>query len=70
MKAKVLIRVDRDSALEAVRTLDALGEALLENDARWSKELRRRYRQARRDLVRAIGWAAQTTGVADLAVVD
>jgi hypothetical protein len=69
MKAKVLVQVDRDSALEAIRTLDALGVALLEHERDWPKKLRRRYREARANLVDAIGWAAQANGV-DLAVLD
>jgi hypothetical protein len=32
MKAKVLIGVERDAALDAIRTLDALGTALKERD--------------------------------------
>lgn len=70
MRAKVLIRVDRDSALEAIRTLDALGTALLEHEPALPKELRRRYKGVRRDLVRALGWTAYSTGLADLATIE
>jgi len=70
MKAKVLVQVERDSALEAIRTLDALSVALLEYEHSWPKKLRRRYKEARRNLVDAIGWAAQANGVADVAILD
>jgi hypothetical protein len=70
MKAKVLVRVDRDAALEAIRTLDALGDALREHEPKWPKKLKRKFKEARRELVLAIGVAAHSTGVADLAVTD
>lgn len=70
MKAKILVSVDRDAALEAIRTLDALGVALLEYETRRPKKLRSRYQEARRDLVRAVGCRAHTSGVADLALFD
>lgn len=70
MRAKVLIRVDRNAALEAIRTLDALGTALLAHETALPKDLRRRYKGVRRDLVRALGWTAHSAGLADLAVVD
>ncbi|MEJ0028190.1 MAG: hypothetical protein WDN01_19350 [Rhizomicrobium sp.] len=63
MKAKVLVPVDRDAAVEAIRALDALGDALRETG--WPKKLKRQYRQARRDLVDAIGYAALFAGIAD-----
>jgi hypothetical protein len=69
MKAKVLIHVDREAALEAIRTLDALGEALLEAEHDWPKKLKRKYRHARRDLVHAIGYAALFAGVSDRPVI-
>jgi hypothetical protein len=65
MKAKVLIHVDREAALEAIRTLDALGEALREGEVDWPKKLKRKYRHARRDLIQAIGYAALFAGVSD-----
>ncbi len=66
MKAKILVRVERDAALDAIRTLDALGDALAEHEPRWPKQLKRQYRQARDELVRAVGQRAHTSGVADL----
>jgi hypothetical protein len=70
MKAKVLVRVDRDAALEAIRTLDALGDALREHEPHWPRKLKRKFKSARRELVLAIGVAAHSTGVAELAVTD
>ena len=70
MKAKILVRVDRDAALEAIRTLDALGNALREHEPKWPKKLKRKYKDARRELVLAIGVAAHSTGIADLALSD
>ena len=66
MKAKVLVPVDRNTALEAIRALDALGAALSEHDRNLPKALRRQYMDARRDLVDAVGLAAFTTGLAAL----
>jgi hypothetical protein len=66
MKAKVLVKVEREAALEAIRTLDALGAALGEDSARWPKRLKRRYKQARSELVTALGWWAQNHGLAVL----
>jgi hypothetical protein len=68
MKAKVLVPLDRDAAIEAIRALDALGEAL--RDSGWPRKLKRQYRHARRDLVDAIGHAALFSGIAEQAVVD
>ncbi|HEY0301472.1 MAG TPA: hypothetical protein VGC36_09080 [Rhizomicrobium sp.] len=70
MKAKVLVRVDRDAALEAIRALDALGDALREVEPNWPKPLKRKYKDARRELVHAIGYAADFSGIADCAVID
>ncbi|HJW39918.1 MAG TPA: hypothetical protein VJ476_01675 [Rhizomicrobium sp.] len=70
MKAKVLVHVDRDKALEAIRALDALGGALCELDADWPKSLKRKYKEARHGLLHAIGYAALTTGISDHAVID
>jgi hypothetical protein len=68
MRAKVLVQVDRNSALEAIRTLDAMGSALLAHERELPKKLRRRYKDVRRDLVRALGFTAHSSGVADLAL--
>lgn len=70
MKAKVRIHVDRDAALKAILALDALGDALKASDADWPKPLKRAYRDARRDLVRAVGYAANIHGLADLPLID
>jgi hypothetical protein len=63
MKAKVLVPVDRNAALEAIRALDALGDALRAYEARWPKSLKRQVRDARRDLLDAVGIAAFTNGI-------
>jgi len=68
MKAKILVPVDRDAAVEAIRALDALGDAL--RDIGWPKRLKRQYKDARRDLVLAIGYAANFSGIAERAVID
>ena len=68
MKAKVLVPVDRDAAVEAIRALDALGDALRETG--WPKKLKRQYKDARRDLVDAIGYAALFAGISENAVID
>ncbi len=64
MKAKIRVHVDRDAALQAIRTLDALGGALRELKPDWPKHLRRQYRDARRELIDAVGIAASTAGIA------
>jgi hypothetical protein len=64
MKAKIVVQVERDAALEAIRTLDALGAALKESEARWPKRLKRRYKQARTQLVESLGWWARSHGLA------
>jgi hypothetical protein len=66
MKARILVRVERDAALQALCTLDALGAALREQDARWPKRLKRQYKQARNELVRAIGRRAEIESQAAL----
>jgi hypothetical protein len=63
MKAKVLVPVDRNAALEAIRALDALRDALREYEAHWPKALKRQYRDARRDLLDAVGIAAFHNGI-------
>ncbi len=68
MKAKILVPVERDAAVEAIRALDALGEALREIG--WPKKLKRQYKDARRELVDAIGSAALFAGIADSAAAD
>jgi hypothetical protein len=70
MKAKIRVQVDRDAALDAIRALDAMGSALLDADPDWPKSLKRQYKDARRLLLDAVGYAAMTAGVADLAVID
>ena len=70
MKAKILLRVDRDTALEAIRTLDALKGALQDGEAKWPKRLKRQYEKARRDLVDAAGWWAQANGLSDRTAFD
>ena len=67
MKAKILVKVDRDAALDAIRTLDALSGALKNSQSRWPKRLKRQYEKARQDLVSAAGLWAQCNGlVSDL----
>ena len=61
MKAKILVRVERDTALDAIRALDALGAALIARDPHWPKHLKRQYKQAREELVQAVGWRALGT---------
>lgn len=70
MKAKVLVPVDRNAALEAIRALDALRAALREYEPRLPKTLRRQVRDARRDLMDAIGIAAFSHGIDTLAAFD
>ncbi len=70
MKAKIRVHVDRDAALEAIRALDAFGDMLREADLDWPKSLKRKYKDARRELVHAIGYAANFAGIADHAVID
>ena len=67
MKAKVLVHVDRDAALAAIRTLDAMGEALRADGHDWPKSLKRSYKETRRELIEAVGYAALTTGLVDVA---
>ncbi len=62
MRAKVLVNVDRQAALNAIRVLDALAE----QDARWPKKLRKKYVEARQDLAEAIGQWGLYNGVAQL----
>jgi hypothetical protein len=67
MKAEVIVKVNRDAAVEAILTLDALTEALYNGQPKLSKALRRRYKQARVELVHAVGFWAQCIGVDDSA---
>jgi len=64
MKASILVRVDRDAAIAAIRTLDAFGEALLKHEPRLPRKLQRQYREARKTLIRAAGAAARSHGLA------
>ena len=70
MSVKVLVRVDRKAALKAIRVLDALSQALAEGDARWSKKLKRKYQDARAELVDAIHHLASCNGIADPSLSD
>jgi hypothetical protein len=70
MKAKILVKVDRDTTLEAIRTLDALSSALQDHEPHWPKKLKRQYEKARQDLVRAAGLWAQSNGLAEIAAFD
>jgi hypothetical protein len=67
MKARILVRVERGAALEAIRALDALGAALHEHEQHWPKHLKRQYKQARHELVRAVGWRALASDAGKLA---
>ena len=67
MKARVLVRLDREIALDAIRALDALGGALLEHESDLPKRLKKQLKSARRELVRAIGWQARYLDLADSA---
>ena len=64
MKAKVLVKVDRAAALAAIDALDLLENALRDKRPKWRKDLKRSYRHARRGLVHAIGYIAETSNVA------
>ena len=68
MKAKVLVKVDRDGALKAIHVLDAFRLALRENGPKCGKKLKRSYKQARQSLLIAIGSAALNNGVSTRAV--
>jgi hypothetical protein len=70
MKAKVLVKVDRDEALDAIRALDELSTALQAHEPRWPKQLKRRYAKARHNLVRAAGRWAHCHGISDMAAQD
>ena len=70
MKAKVRVQVDRDAALAAIRTLDAMEEALRGAQAGWPKSLKRSYRETRRELIEAVGYAAMTAGLVDVAALS
>lgn len=65
MGVKVLVRVDRKAALKAIRVLDDLSHALAEDDVRWSKKLKRKYQEARAELVDAIRHLASCNGIAE-----
>ena len=60
MRAKVLVHVDRQAALNAIRVLDAMAEQ------DWPKKLRKKYAEARQDLAEAIGVWGLYNGVAEL----
>ena len=60
MRAKVLVHVDRQAALNAIRVLDAMAEQ------DWPKKLRKKYALARQELADAIGLFAFCNGIAEL----
>ncbi len=62
MRAKVLVRVDRQAALNAIHALDALSR----QDSNLPKKLRKAYGQARQELTDAIGQWAFCNGVAEI----
>ena len=64
MKAKIVVQVERETALEAIRALDALRDELDQHE--FPKALKRRYKDARKDLVSALGWWAQSHGLSAL----
>jgi hypothetical protein len=66
MRAKVLVRVDRQAALNAIHVLDSLSIALGEKHSLLPKKLRRKYVEARQELAAAIGYWAFCNGVAEL----
>ena len=67
MKAKVKVSMDRDAALAAIRALDAMGDALGAASPDWPKPVKRSYREARRQLIEAVGYVAMTAGITELA---
>jgi len=69
-KARIRVTVDRNTALQAIRTLDALGDALRLADADWPKSLKRTYKDTRLQLIEAVGYAALTSGLSELAAAD
>jgi hypothetical protein len=62
MRAKVLVNVDREAALNAIRVLDALAG----QESSWPKKLRKKYAEARQELAGAIGQWGLYNGVAQL----
>ena len=70
MKAKILVRVDRDDAMEAILTLDALSTALQAHESQWPKRLRRRYKKTRHTLIRATGLRAYCSGISEATALD
>ena len=67
MRAKVLVSVDRQSALNAIHALDSLSMALGEKQSLLPKKLRKKYVEARQELAAAIGHWAFCNGIAELA---
>ena len=66
MRAKILVSVDRQAALNAILVLDSLSLALGEKDSLLPKKLRKKYVEARQELAAAIGHWAFCNGVAEL----
>ena len=64
MRAKVLVSVDRQAALNAILALDALSGAL--DETSWPKKLRRKYVEARNELAEAIGQFGFCHGISEL----
>jgi hypothetical protein len=62
MRAKVLVNMDRQAALNAIRVLDALAG----QDSGWPKKLRRKYVAARQELADAIGQWGLYNGIEQL----
>jgi hypothetical protein len=63
MKAKVLVRVDREAALAALHALDALSAACRDDHPKQWQMLKPSCRQARRGLLNAIGYLADLHGL-------
>ena len=61
MRAKVLVNVDRQAALNAIHAIDAPL-----NEDGWPKKLRKKYAQTRDELVSAIGQWGIFNGVVEL----
>jgi hypothetical protein len=69
MKARVLVPVDREAALAAIRVLDAMGDVLRADGHDWPRSLKRSYKEARRELIEAVGYAALTAGLVEVPAV-
>jgi hypothetical protein len=67
MAVRVLVRVDRKAALKAILALDAMSDELIARRAPWPKRLKRKYKEARHELLAAIGHFAFCAGLPDTA---